>query len=310
MLSTLVKTILYCAAIGAIISCFTLFGSVNYLADLLSNFRIQYLVLLTLPLLLSAVTRHWKTFLILLAAFSLHAGAVTLALIPTSESSQSANCCLKVMSTNLLAPNTAHEGVYQSIRQAYPDIVVFQEYTPAWDRYMLNALNDYPFRGTVAEDNPFGIALFSKLPIKTPEIVIFDRAESPSIKVAVNWKGQEVTVIGTHPVPPVSSSFYRSRNNHLRALGAFVAQHEGSLVIAGDLNISTWSSGFRRLLKNAGLRDARQGQGIFPTWPTFLRVLLIPIDHILVTRDLKVTEFETVQPDGSDHRSIWASISD
>jgi len=307
--SRLLLTFLYCSVTGALLSCLSLFEKHSYYADLISNFRIQYLALLILPLLTSLLTRHTFISLILMCVFLLHTWTVALSLKPGVGVGITEDCCFRLMSTNLLASNTDFDQTFASVKKIDPDIIVFQEYTPAWDSYLTSTLVDYPFRASVPQDNPFGIALYSKFKINSQETLIFDRNNIPSIKVSVDYNGEEITVVGTHPVPPTSPDLADSRNNHLQKLGEYIQRQQGSVVVAGDFNIATWSSRFQRLLKVSDLHDARRGQGIHPSWPTHLPVLLIPIDHVLVSKNLRVGTFATSSETGSDHRAIWADIA-
>jgi len=49
--------------------------------------------------------------------------------------------------------------------------------------------------------------------------------------------------------------------------------------------------------------------GIRPTWPTFNRLFFTPLDHILATDNLVVTDFRTGPAIGSDHLPVQATIA-
>jgi endonuclease/exonuclease/phosphatase family metal-dependent hydrolase len=44
------------------------------------------------------------------------------------------------------------------------------------------------------------------------------------------------------------------------------------------------------------------------TWPSFAGLALIPLDHILVTKQLAVTGLDLFSISGSDHRGVAATI--
>ena len=80
-------------------------------------------------------------------------------------------------------------------------------------------------------------------------------------------------------------------------------------MVVGDLNCTPWSPHFRRLLRDAGLRDVARGRGLEPTWyPTSLP-LGIPIDHVLVSDEIGVANRELGSDLGSDHRPVRVEIS-
>lgn len=61
----------------------------------------------------------------------------------------------------------------------------------------------------------------------------------------------------------------------------------------------------------SGLRNARQGFGILPTWPrwSLLDGLRIPIDHCLVSSTIAVIAIKTTPISGSDHLSLVIDIA-
>ena len=63
------------------------------------------------------------------------------------------------------------------------------------------------------------------------------------------------------------------------------------------------------MVKTGGLRNARSGFGILPTWPTFMPVLYIPIDHCLVTKEIDIIKLRTGRNVGSDHLPLIADLA-
>jgi endonuclease/exonuclease/phosphatase (EEP) superfamily protein YafD len=84
---------------------------------------------------------------------------------------------------------------------------------------------------------------------------------------------------------------------------------KGPLVVLGDLNITAFSPHFQDLLAHSGLRSAAEGAGWRPTWPTFMPLAGIQIDHALVSPDITVLNFERGPFTGSDHWPIVVELS-
>jgi len=151
----------------------------------------------------------------------------------------------------------------------------------------------------------FGIALWSRFSADRLTIESIGPAEVPSI-VAHFDGGSDgpFTLIGTHPLPPIGAEYASLRNEQLQALGEFAANLPGPALLAGDLNITSWSPFFRDLLTTSGLHDSRIGFGIQPTWLSQLVWIGIPIDHVLVSQEI-IVQRRTVGPSiGSDHRPV------
>jgi len=71
----------------------------------------------------------------------------------------------RVMTSNLLASSQSYDEFIAFIQSKDPDVIVFQEYTGKWHDALSTALVQYRFKVTAPIETPFGIALYSKLPI-------------------------------------------------------------------------------------------------------------------------------------------------
>jgi endonuclease/exonuclease/phosphatase (EEP) superfamily protein YafD len=94
------------------------------------------------------------------------------------------------------------------------------------------------------------------------------------------------------------------RDAQLAAIAAAARSKNGPLVLAGDLNVTSWSAAFDLLTDRTRLVDSRAGFGVQPSWPKWFGPGRIPIDHCLVTPEIAVRD-RFVGPDlGSDHFPI------
>ena len=157
------------------------------------------------------------------------------------------------------------------------------------------------------EDN-FGIALYSKLPIESNAIRDYGGASVPSIWAELQFESKSFTFIGTHPLPPINQEYYHYRNQQLQALAQEASLSKKPLVVAGDLNTTMWSSHYKVLENEGGLRNTRNGQCICPTWPSMVSWFDIPIDHILVSEHFIIQRFQVGQNTGSDHLPVTVSL--
>ncbi|MBT8081942.1 MAG: endonuclease/exonuclease/phosphatase family protein, partial [Gammaproteobacteria bacterium] len=57
------------------------------------------------------------------------------------------------------------------------------------------------------------------------------------------------------------------------------------------------------------LRNARRGHGILPTWPTFMPIAMIPIDHVLVSAEIGVESVHAGPAIGSDHLPLVVTVA-
>jgi endonuclease/exonuclease/phosphatase (EEP) superfamily protein YafD len=237
-----------------------LLGAWWWIFDLLSHFRVQYLLGLLAITLVYVIGKRWR-FMI-------------------------------VTGVHLLP---------EYIQETDPDFVVLLEINQQWlDDLNMPALGYSYFQAVPREDN-FGIAFFSKLPIDGGETRQFGRFDIPSMVTFLNIDDQPFTFVITHPVPPKNEKLTWHRNLQMNEVAEYIAGLEGKVILAADLNATSWSPHFRDWIRVSQLQDSRRGFGIQPTWPSHNWLLLVPIDHILTTSDIQVHHREIGPHIGSDH---------
>ena len=118
-----------------------------------------------------------------------------------------------------------------------------------------------------------------------------------------------LTIVGTHAFAPFTPQALVLRNRHFAQLAAFVREQKQPVVLVGDLNSSSWSRAFQDLLRDAHLIETRLGRGVQATWPAWLPIPQVPIDHALVSRGVRVHARFVGDRVGSDHLPVVLDIS-
>jgi endonuclease/exonuclease/phosphatase (EEP) superfamily protein YafD len=273
----------------AVVTIFGFLGRLYWMLNLFSHFRVQ-LFQICLVLVGIALWRRKNKQAAVLAAVACLNYAVVLPFYFGKPSSASGPT-VRAMLMNINASNGNTEQVLTVIRTAAPDILLLEEVTPKW-AHELRVLNtDYPYRVDAHQEGCFGIMLLSKVPLSHTNVVFIGDAGVPSILATAHLPQGEVSVIGTHPPPPVSANFSKHRNNQMAALPQFVREQKNPVLLIGDLNMSPWSPYFTRLLEDSGLKNSMQGFGFQPSWPADNHFLRIPIDHILYRFQLDIITF-------------------
>jgi endonuclease/exonuclease/phosphatase (EEP) superfamily protein YafD len=286
------------------------FGRQWWLFDLFSHFRHQYLILLAvLSLALLLLGEPLRAAITLL--FSLINLAVILPLylkrLPPKEVNPSPR--LRLLLANVLQPNSQYAKAIAVIEAEKPDIIVLVEVNPAWIEALSSALEPYPHRLLALRTDHYGLAIFSRCPIKEGRVVQLPGLDIPTLAASFELDSQPAAVIAAHPPPPKSAYLAEQRNIQFSALADFAASLPGHILLAGDLNSSSWSPHFKNLIRRSGLRDSREGFGLQPTWPTDRPFFLTPIDHILVSRGICVHSRHSGSSTGSDHYPVILDFS-
>jgi len=135
--------LLWFGVAGGVLSLGALFSARHLVFDLISHFRVQYIVLLLLFICLALYKKRFVIVVALAMCLGVHGHAVFQSQTVTIPTVTGVSQSLRVMSSNLLVSNTDANGHIQYIESIDPDIVVFQEYTGHWDAVLSKALLDY-----------------------------------------------------------------------------------------------------------------------------------------------------------------------
>ncbi len=294
--------------LGALLTLLTAVGHLGHIwwrFDLAAHFRFQYLVgLLGVTVGLGALRRFrlagaclLVSVVNLVAVAPLYLGSPAV----LDDVPADVRVRLRVLSLNLHEANRDHEAVRALIRDEQPDLLLLMEYTDRWFEDLIDLTEVYPHVIARPQSGPFGIALFSAHPFESADIAFIGEQPHPSVVARITVGDTPLTVIGTHPKPPLGAEASRLRNAQLAALAARAEQIRPPLLLLGDLNITRFSPHFRRLLARSGLRDSAVGFSYQPTWPTYAPPILIPIDHALYSEGIGILDRRVGPHVGSDH---------
>ncbi len=288
-----------CATLGTLMG---FLGAHHWLLDLFAHFRIQYFtVLLAIGAILFLLRlRVWAAVFVVMSAVNFALIAPFYWGAPTATAS--AGETLRALLINVNRRYGNPQKVLDTIRAYNPDIIVLQEVSASWLRVMTPALaTDYPHSEDAPRDDNFGIAFWSRHPLPTLAVLYTGDFEVPTIIAELETPRGNCMILATHPVPPMGKLYTKNRNDQLAELARRSRHTDVPLVLMGDLNATPWSAAFKSLLRESGLKNASQGRGLYPTWPTFMPLLRIPIDHFLHTPDIGIVSRQTGPGVGSDH---------
>lgn len=282
-------------------------GDRHWFLDLLSHFRMQYLIFL---LLLAAILPFRKKYIAagvfaLMAAVNFGAMRATLWTRPADATAAGGGRTYRMLVLNVHMENHRYAAVEAYIRSQQPDFIILHEVDQHWLQGLSALDRDYPEAVRKPQTDNYGIALFSKLPLGKTELVYLGEGWVPSIRAEVRDNGSIFSLLAARAPPPRNLHSTRTRNDLIYALPGAIKRLPKPVVIAGDLNISPWSDHYRNVLGLSDLRDSARGFGYQPTWPAPLPWWLrIPIDQFLHTPGIHVVA-RKIGPDlGSDHHPL------
>lgn len=294
--------------LGLVITWLGSLGEHHWVLDLLSHFRLQYVVYCVLALVFALWRRH--AWLVVAALVSLLWNVQLVhAVHRTAEPTGRVEKPLRVMIFNVLGQNDNHVAAVSHVVGADADIVCLLETDATWRTSLEPLRVKYPHWVEDLEAGNFSIACYTRLPLRSSEVRRFTRWGFPTVLLNLDHQGSPLLFIGTHPIPPmgeeVNAQEWRSQ---LTQIGEIVAGIEGEVIVGGDLNATPWCEGMRLLRAKSGLDFHSVAPVWPPTWGRHLPVM-IPIDHVLVKGGLTVQKRVIGPSLGSDHRSVLVEIA-
>lgn len=323
-----------CAAIGALVrapalciatfSALAFVGFIGWPIELFAHFRVQYAVLLamSIPYLLyleySKLNRLYLASCIVALIANIAVVAFTSISFSTASSQTQAGATpLSLLQFNVNSSNTNYPKFDKLIERTKPDIVCVEEVSEGWRDHFEKLKSIYPYQSVRARTDNFGIAILSKYKIVHESREPIGIAGVPTIFVDIFLPGKSepteagkklIQVIATHPPPPVGASYTNMRDIQMHEIAKRIAQSQKLTILAGDFNCTPWCYIFTDFVKESGLLDSRLNKGIQPTWPTMLPYMVIPIDHIFMSPEIKCTERYVEVDSGSDHAPVFAKF--
>lgn len=295
----------------AIVSLAAFLGRWVWWLDVLANFRAQYVVVLAFLGLAIMLSKWRKTGYAVLAAAAINL-VVVLPLYVGSPAEASPDLpSVRVMSFNLLSTNESYADVIDYIDTVDPDIVLLHEASRPWEVAMESAELGYEIIRPRSDDLIFGTLVL----VEGEEVEAVSYGFSSSSPRAVEltfiptgWP-TEISVLGTHPLAPTDQERAELRDAQLAFAGQWAAGQTGAVIVVGDLNSTPWSWPFRRLVSSADLVNSQGGFGLQPSFSSEANLLLrVPIDHLVHSRALEVTDRQLGPYLGSDHFPLLVDL--
>lgn len=250
--------------------------------------------------------------------------------LPRVNRDRTDNPTLSVMTYNVLAWHDHTEPVLATIRAEDPDILALQELNFNLAKTIKNELiYIYPYQVLEPRDDPAGIGVLSKFPIRpTGEKLPLRWVGGPQV-LDLDWNGESITLVNYHMFPTTGVSPWRKVEHSFRIrqaearLLAELAQRSDSVILAGDANMSSLSDPYQIITAELVDSYRQAGFGLGHTFPGsdipesdrpqiggwYVPTWLARIDYIFHSDDWETISSRTTRIDGvSDHRGVLSVI--
>ena len=164
---------------------------------------------------------------------------------------------------------------------------------------MKAALDKFKYSNYVLRPDPYGIGIFSNLPMTDQFNDPLDLGIPLVTRADIKVGKTTIAVLGLHTLTPMAQRNCDFNNKLADRLAAYRSKLPKSVVLIGDINATPWSHTFRRLVATNEFVDSERGFGLQCSCPDDrLQLLMIPIDHAFVTPDISVVTRELGHDDG------------
>jgi endonuclease/exonuclease/phosphatase (EEP) superfamily protein YafD len=295
----------------------SLFGRTLWLFELLSHFRLQYVIAGTALALVLAARRQWTGGAIAVAVAIANAVPV-IPYLPHQAGPHAAGAkskeTVRVMAINLRHRFGDIDAARRLIRAEQPDVVLLNELLPRHLDAVMALDEMLPYRVGTAPRGKFDAVLLSRLPIVSSRIHFPAAQFLPVIEARLcrDPAGRKscFTVIALHAPRP---DFRRgqAQAETLALVGERAAAvADRRVVVMGDLNTTPFSYRFRDLLTHGGgLADAAIGARWRTTWISRFPPFGLTLDHVLVGAAVVPLAHRVADDIGSDHFPLIVDVA-
>ncbi len=223
---------------------------------------------------------------------------------------------LRLFTANVLMENRDSGALLDMIRAQDPDVILLTEPDDWWIAQCRPLETTHRFTELHPLDNTYGMALYSRLELVSPELLFRIEPAIPSIRTGVRLRGgQVVDFHAVHPQPPgIDPPGQRDRQDsgprdaELLVIARELKARGGPAIVAGDFNDVAWSHTSRLMQRTGGLLDPRVGRGLYNTFHASFPLLRYPLDHVFHTEHFTLAELRRLPFIGSDHFPISATL--
>lgn len=296
------RTLIVAAALAAAASVLATLGQYAWWLELFTHFRPQYaLVLLVAGLGLMALGSRAVAMACLVLA-GLNAWPLS-HYFHRDPSGVNAGTPVRIVLANVWFRSSDYARLITWVIAAKPDVAVFLEVTPAWERALAGLGPELPYRAHAGE-----VLIASRRPLVGLRSVPLSNYGAMAMGFTWSEGGRTLTVIGAHANWPLGPSIARARNLELGMLAGLTRAVPRPLVVVGDFNVTAFSPAFTQLLDQTRLEDCTAGRGWHPTWPVFFPPAWMQIDHCLHSKGVAVEDVRTGSFVGSDHYPLVVDL--
>lgn len=205
---------------------------------------------------------------------------------------------INVAHINLANINFEFESITDMLIDENIDIVSFQELTPDWSIFLKNELETrYPYSKSEVRIDPYGLAVFSKLPFIACDTFLCNGL--PNMNVIVEKEAKKFRVISSYLTPALDNNSLALAAQQLESIAAKIKKAEEPLLALGEYNMVYWTNEIRNFRSKTNLQNSRRD--------LVDGNLRVPYDHIFFSDGLECTHFKEMKDVSQNYIGIMGT---
>ena len=261
----------------------------SYPGTILRSFAIQAMGFSFVLCVYFVVRKRWGPLLITNLT-----GLVFFFLLPSfyPVNANAEGSIIKIAHFNVFKFNPWRGSLIAAAKKSEADFISFQEINQKWADSIVDELcAEYPYYEVLPDNNGTqGLAVFSKFPLGGIDTIWLQGM--PNMIGQVKLSETSIHFIASHLKAPTTYTNYKKRNRQLTDIADYMKTLKGPKMALGDYNAVPWDVTVVGFKNKTGLADSRKS--LVPTYPSYFRVLQIPIDYIFHCSRISCVEFSSI----------------
>lgn len=215
---------------------------------------------------------------------------------------------IKIGLFNVFTKNKSYNKLMDLINKNNPDIVILQETDDNWLNNIKEIKKKYPYYFEYTRDDNFGISIYSKFELISPEIEFWSDYDVPVLKTSIKLPKQIINLYCVHTLPPINNNYYKIRNQMLNKISAL---SNTNTIVAGDFNTTIYSKSYKKFIKSSNFRNCQLlSKKISGSWNAkYFLFLRIPLEQILISNNFRVNKLYYEKSFDSDHLPLFVNLN-
>jgi endonuclease/exonuclease/phosphatase (EEP) superfamily protein YafD len=223
---------------------------------------------------------------------------------PPSPVPAKAGDTVKLLVYNVLMTNRNVDGLLRMVEREDPDLILLNEPDHWWIDQLAPIEASHAWQVKVPQENTYGMALYSRLPLSGTRVDRRRELDVPSIHaIAELPSGRPIRFLAVHPRPPAEEDTDQ-RDAELDEVAKEIRDSDLPCIVAGDMNDVAWSRTTKKFQQLSGTLDPRVGRGFYNTFHAQVPVLRYSLDHVFHSPDFTLVELRRLRKSDSDHFPI------